>query len=239
MLWNGKSDHFTSHLFCLPVYCCKAGVQRSRCLAKHEGAVPLSLWGCLSLFSLLMHRHDSCLISWGCKEAISCISELKRNSVSHFFYRFYSLSIVSIVLCGFVGTLVCVLSSVWRRYSWTYKPTGSTNILFFLAGCFLIIWAREWAKAKVKKGNESVSLFAMLIWNGSALCYLKHTQIRAVFPCQAKEKKCTLCWSFILSLLVFFVLNWSCCFWRDKGRLLLDLNVQELRIDIVKLYLHV
>lgn len=24
MLWNGKSDHFTSHLFCLPVYCCKS-----------------------------------------------------------------------------------------------------------------------------------------------------------------------------------------------------------------------
>lgn len=66
MLWNGKSDHFTSHLFCLPVYCCKAGVQRSRCLAKHEGAVPLSLWGWLSLLSLLMHRHDSCLISWSC-----------------------------------------------------------------------------------------------------------------------------------------------------------------------------
>lgn len=66
MLWNGKSDHFTSHLFCLPIYCCKAGVQRSRCLAKHEGAVPLSLWGWLSLLSLLMHRHDSCLISWSC-----------------------------------------------------------------------------------------------------------------------------------------------------------------------------
>lgn len=66
MLWNGKSDHFTSHLFCLPIYCCKAGVQRSRCLAKHEGAVPLSLWGWFSLLSLLMHRHDSCLISWSC-----------------------------------------------------------------------------------------------------------------------------------------------------------------------------
>lgn len=66
MLWNGKSDHFTSHLFCLPIYCCKARVQRSRCLAKHEGAVPLSLWGWFSLLSLLMHRHDSCLISWSC-----------------------------------------------------------------------------------------------------------------------------------------------------------------------------
>lgn len=66
MLWNGKSDHFTSHLFCLPIYCCKAGVQGSRCLAKHEGAVPPSLWGWLSLLSLLMHRHDSCLISWSC-----------------------------------------------------------------------------------------------------------------------------------------------------------------------------
>lgn len=133
MLWNGKSDHFTSHLFCLPVYCCKAGVQRSRCLAKHEGAVPLSLWGWLSPSS-----HCWCIdmtAAWfhGAAKKPLVVSVNWDGTVSlSYFHCLLSASFCLDFTFRVQNLCVHVLLLYARLFASaaarTHKPTRSTNI---------------------------------------------------------------------------------------------------------------
>lgn len=147
--------------------------------------------------------------------------------------------------CVLVRVCARVCAGVRACASAAAEHTNQQEALIDLCSMFSHnLRGRDWARAEVKKGEQICqSLFAMLVWNESTLCYLKHTQIRDVSSCQVKEKKNQLLARVLFSLphstCFSPLLNWYSCFWRDKGGLPLDLNIEELRIDIVKPYLHV
>lgn len=103
------------------------------------------------------------------------------GTVSLSFPPLLQLSILSVIcadLLEYVCVHVCVCAAA--------EHTNQQEVLIYLCSVFSRNLG-EWARAKVEKREQICqSLFAMLLWNESTLCYLKHTQIRDVSPCQAK-----------------------------------------------------
>lgn len=129
------------------------------------------------------------------------------------------LSIASVICSNLFECVcfmcICVCVCARKCCSWTHKHQ---EVLMYLCSVFSNhLREKEWAGAKVKKGEQICqSLFAMLVWNESTLCYLKHTQISDVSPCQGmREKKNNNSQMEFYSLSLWFsssLLNWNCCF---------------------------
>ena len=210
---------------------------KARCLCPYGDGSPSSHCWCIDMTAAWFH---------GAAKKPLAVSVNWDGTVS-LILSLLQLSTVSIILRRLVWMCVCVCACVCARVcaSAAAEHTNQQEVLIYLCSVFSHN-LRERARAKVKKGEQICqSLFAMLVWNESTLCYLKHTQIRDVSPCQAEKKhqlSAGVLFSLSLSSSLCFsssLANWNCCFWRDKGGLPLDLNIQELRIDIVKPYLHV
>lgn len=172
MLCDRESNRFTSHPLCLDIYCCKAKVHRSRCLAKHPcwgrrdaffllGMAPLlSLCWCMDMTAAWFH---------GAAKKPLVVSVNWNGTVSPIFPLLLQTSIVS-----FFCVCVCVCCS------WTHTAEQGRGALIYLCCCVFPHNASE--REQICQG-----LFVMLVWNGSKLCYLKHTQIRDVsMPGQEK-----------------------------------------------------
>lgn len=134
---------------------------------------------------------------------------------------------------------VCVCA----RASAAAEHTNRQEVLIYLCSVFSHNLRESEQEQKWKKGNKSVRVCLPCWLEMKAHCATSSTLKSEMSLLARPRKKSQLSTGVLFSLSVsaslFPLSNWNCCFWRDKGGLPLDLNIQELRIDIVKPYLHV
>lgn len=142
-----------------------------------------------------------------------------------------------VILCRFVWICVQVKVVVCGSESVSAELTNQQEVLMYLCSTFSHK-LNEWARVEVKNGGKMSEFvcYVRLKWKHSVLPQ-PHTNQRCLsFPGQNSQLEFYPPHPFCCTS---FLSNWKCCFWRDKGGLLLDLNIWELRIDMVKPYLHV
>lgn len=141
-------------------------------------------------------------------------------------------------MCEYVCALVCVCACVCA--STAAEHTNRQEVVIYLCSVFSHNLRETEQEQKWKKGNKSVRVCLPCWFEMKAHCATSSTlKSEMSLLARPRGKKKSQLSAGVLFSLCFFLSNWNCCFWRDKGGLPLDLNIQELRIDIVKPYLHV